>query len=174
VTVTICVLLLYFTFFLTAAAHTHTYTRTLIMPSRSAKKYAGPSLYKIFIDAYMKAHPNVKRAIKYHDAQVEWNEIKLNEECVKEKLEEYLEIYNQLAASSEQHSSLPDNSDEKPKNRRRPSKRTRTDSNEQNEDNEESNGLDNLDNDDEEEAAKKKKEKKIYPMTYPIKIRKTS
>ncbi len=60
VTLTICV---HFTFFLTTVAHTHVDTRSLIMPSKSAKKIQGPSLYKIFVDAYMKAHPNEKRAV---------------------------------------------------------------------------------------------------------------
>jgi hypothetical protein len=33
------------------------------MPSKSNKKLQGPSLYKTFIDAYMKARPNEKRAV---------------------------------------------------------------------------------------------------------------
>ncbi|CAF1359270.1 unnamed protein product [Adineta ricciae] len=66
------------------------------MPTKSNKKIQGPSLYKTFVDAYMKARPNETRAAKFYDAQVEWNEIKSNEEYVKEKIEEYLEIYNSL------------------------------------------------------------------------------
>ncbi|CAF1588411.1 unnamed protein product [Adineta ricciae] len=66
------------------------------MPTKSNKKIQGPSLYKTFVDAYMKARPNEIRAAKLYDAQVEWNEIKSNEEYVKEKIEEYLEIYNSL------------------------------------------------------------------------------
>ncbi|CAF5157788.1 unnamed protein product, partial [Rotaria sp. Silwood1] len=70
------------------------------MPTKSNKKLQGPSLYKTFVDAYMRARPNEKRADKHYDAQVEWNEIKWNEEYVKEKIEEYLEKYNQLEVSS--------------------------------------------------------------------------
>ncbi|CAF5138559.1 unnamed protein product, partial [Rotaria sp. Silwood1] len=58
------------------------------MPTKSNKKLQGPSLYKTFVDAYMRARPNEKRADKHYDAQVEWNEIKWNEEYVKEKIEE--------------------------------------------------------------------------------------
>ncbi|CAF4626261.1 unnamed protein product, partial [Rotaria sp. Silwood2] len=61
------------------------------MPTKARKKIQGPSLYKTFVDAYMKARPNEKRDVKHHNAQVEWNE-----EYVKEKIEEYLEIYNEL------------------------------------------------------------------------------
>ncbi|CAF1277160.1 unnamed protein product [Adineta steineri] len=68
------------------------------MPTKANKKYSGPSLYKTFVDAYMKARPDEKRVAKHHDAQIEWNEIKWNEEYVKEKIEEYLEVYNQLGA----------------------------------------------------------------------------
>lgn len=32
--------------------------------------------------------------MRYHNAQVEWNEMKSNEEYVKEKIEEYLEMFN--------------------------------------------------------------------------------
>jgi len=33
------------------------------MPTKSMKQIQGPSLYKTFIDAFMKAHPNEKRAV---------------------------------------------------------------------------------------------------------------
>jgi hypothetical protein len=33
------------------------------MPTKSSKKSQGPSLYKTFVDAYMKARPNEKRAV---------------------------------------------------------------------------------------------------------------
>jgi hypothetical protein len=34
------------------------------MPSKSNKKLQGPSLYKTFVDAYMKARPDEKRAVR--------------------------------------------------------------------------------------------------------------
>jgi hypothetical protein len=71
-----------------------------------------------------------------------------------------------LGASSDQ----PVNSNERINNRRRSSKKTKVDdTNQSNEDNEEWNGLGNLDND---EEAKNKNQKKVYPLTFPIKIRK--
>jgi hypothetical protein len=33
------------------------------MPTKSGKKNQGPSLYKTFVDAYMKARPDVQRAV---------------------------------------------------------------------------------------------------------------
>ncbi|CAF5036160.1 unnamed protein product, partial [Rotaria sp. Silwood1] len=60
----------------------------------------GPTLYTTFVDAYMKARPNEKRADKHYDAKVEWNKIKWNEEYVKEKIEEYVSKYNEFEASS--------------------------------------------------------------------------
>ncbi|CAF2873837.1 unnamed protein product [Rotaria sp. Silwood2] len=72
------------------------------MRTKSNKKLHGPSLYKTFVDAYMKARPDEKRVIKHRAAQLEWNDIKWNEEYVKEKTEEYLEIYNKLYASLNQ------------------------------------------------------------------------
>ncbi|CAF1534539.1 unnamed protein product, partial [Rotaria sp. Silwood1] len=53
-----------------------------------------------FVDAYMKARPNEKRADKHYDAKVEWNKIKWNEEYVKEIIEEYFSKYNEFEASS--------------------------------------------------------------------------
>ncbi|CAF1416944.1 unnamed protein product, partial [Rotaria sordida] len=72
------------------------------MPTKANKKLHGPSLYKTFVDAYMKARPDERRVIKHRAAQLEWNEIKWNEEYVKEKIEEYLEIYNKLEFPSDQ------------------------------------------------------------------------
>jgi hypothetical protein len=34
------------------------------MPPKSNKKSQGPSLYKTFVDAYIKAHPNETYAVK--------------------------------------------------------------------------------------------------------------
>ncbi|CAF5220925.1 unnamed protein product, partial [Rotaria magnacalcarata] len=73
------------------------------MSTKPSKKTQGASLYSMFIDAYMKARPNEKRDVKLHDGQAEWSEIKCNEEYVKEKIEEYLEIYNEFCAASKQH-----------------------------------------------------------------------
>ncbi|CAF4945677.1 unnamed protein product [Rotaria sp. Silwood1] len=70
------------------------------MPSKSKKKNRGPTLYRTFVDAYMKARPNEKRADKHYDAKVEWNKIKWNEEYVKEIIEEYFSKYNEFEASS--------------------------------------------------------------------------
>ena len=35
------------------------------MPTKSNKKTQGPSLYKTFIDAYMKAYPNEKYTVNF-------------------------------------------------------------------------------------------------------------
>ncbi|CAF4252877.1 unnamed protein product [Rotaria sp. Silwood2] len=99
------------------------------MPTKARKQIQGPSLYKTFVDAYMKARPNEKRDVKHHNAQVEWNEIKWNEEYVKEKIEEYLEIYNELRASSNQgleRLPLLNYSNQSKTNRNRPVKRIKT------------------------------------------------
>ncbi|CAF2101870.1 unnamed protein product [Rotaria magnacalcarata] len=94
------------------------------MPSKANKKIQGPSLYKTFIDAYMKARPNEKRVEKHQNAQMEWNEIKWNEEYVKEKIEEYLEIFNRIGAPSNVDRSVSPRS--KP-SRRRAVKRAKVD-----------------------------------------------
>ncbi|CAF3356407.1 unnamed protein product [Rotaria socialis] len=157
------------------------------MPSKAGKKTQGSSLYKTFVDAYMKAHPDVKRSVRHHDAQVEWNEIKSNEELVKEKIEEYLEIYNKLGAPAHEGLARPPSPVNPPRkdNRGRPRKNSKnvepnettvTTSNKENsgekKDNEEEewNGLDDLDDDDddddeeeeEQQQEKKKKKKKSY------------
>ncbi|CAF2999610.1 unnamed protein product, partial [Rotaria sp. Silwood2] len=77
------------------------------MPSKSKKKSQGPTLYTKFINAYMKARPNENRADKYNGAKLEWKEIKWNEEYVKEKLEQYLEKYNEFATSSKEDIERP-------------------------------------------------------------------
>lgn len=50
----------FYILFLTTVAHTFLQS-FLIMPSKSTKK--AQSLYKIFVDAYMRARPNEKRAV---------------------------------------------------------------------------------------------------------------
>ncbi|CAF5114464.1 unnamed protein product [Rotaria sp. Silwood1] len=77
------------------------------MPSKSKKKNRGPTLYRTFVNAYMKARPNEKRADKHYDAKVEWNKIKWNEEYVKEKIEEYVSKYNEFEASSREGIECP-------------------------------------------------------------------
>ncbi|CAF3380058.1 unnamed protein product [Rotaria socialis] len=77
------------------------------MSTKLSKKTQGASLYSMFIDAYMKARPNEERNVKLHGGQAEWSEIKCNEEYVKEKIEEYLEIYNEFCAASTQHLERP-------------------------------------------------------------------
>ncbi|CAF3745929.1 unnamed protein product [Rotaria sp. Silwood1] len=72
------------------------------MTTKPHKKSKSSSLYSTFVDAYMKARPNEKRNIKHYNAQLEWNAISWNDEYVKEKTEEYLEIFNKLGASSQQ------------------------------------------------------------------------
>ncbi|CAF4260586.1 unnamed protein product [Rotaria sp. Silwood2] len=147
------------------------------MPTKLSKKIQGPSLYKTFIDAYMKARPNEKRADKHYDAQVEWNEIKWNEEYVKEKIEEYLEKYNQFEAPSNQDLERPSSplSSAQPKNSRsRPKKKPKIDQSNDttNEDDKQSKGVDDLDEDDlededededeDDEEKKNKNKKKAY------------
>ncbi|CAF5015493.1 unnamed protein product [Rotaria sp. Silwood1] len=75
------------------------------MPLKSKKKNRGPTRYRTFVDAYMKARPNEKRADKHYDAKVEWNKIKWNEEYVKEIIEEYFSKYNEFEASSREDQS---------------------------------------------------------------------
>ncbi|CAF4412548.1 unnamed protein product [Rotaria sp. Silwood2] len=142
------------------------------MRTKSSKKIQGPSLYKIFVDAYMKARPDEKRVVKHRDAQLEWNEIKWNEENVKEKIEEYLEIYNKLGIPSNQGiERLPSPLSSKlPKtNRIRSAKKPRIDqsndtTNQHTTDDQQSNDDDDLDEDDQQDddddhGEKKKKEK---------------
>ncbi|CAF0966810.1 unnamed protein product [Rotaria sp. Silwood1] len=114
------------------------------MPTKPIKKFQGPSLYKMFVDAYMKARPDEKKATKHRGAIAEFNEIKLDEEYLKEKIEEYLEIYNKLSATNNQDCEYQPNV-----NRSRVLKRNRTDqSNETtNQDNDENNNDDEESND---------------------------
>ncbi|CAF3698963.1 unnamed protein product [Rotaria sordida] len=163
------------------------------MPTKSSKKIQGPSLYKTFIDAYMQARPNEKRADKHYNAQAEWNEIKWNEEYVKEKIEEYLEKYNQFETPSNQgleRSSSPSSSTQPKTSRCRPTRKktkidqsndiiNEDDKNENKTDDEQSNSINNLDeddpddddeDDDDDDEEKKKKNKK---KSYYIRKRKT-
>lgn len=127
--------------------------------------------------------------VRHHDAQVEWNEIKANEELVKEKIEEYLEIYHKLGAPENEGLARPPSPVNPPRkdNRGRPRKNANnTDTNEQipttttkNKENnsekkdkdEEWNGLDDLDDDDDEEEQEKKTRKK---KSYYVKKRKAT
>ena len=63
--------------------------------SKQNKSMQGPSLYKQFVEAYMKAHPQEKQSIRHENAQIEWTKLKSNEEFLREKIEEYLQIYNE-------------------------------------------------------------------------------
>mgnify|MGYP006892775658 FL=1 len=76
-------------------------------------------LYREFVDAYMKGHPDMTRCVSstrsalfsllitcfllllktsHHSAQTEWNEIKKDEELVRQKITEYLDIWNKAGA----------------------------------------------------------------------------
>ncbi|CAF5218709.1 unnamed protein product, partial [Rotaria magnacalcarata] len=55
-------------------------------------------LYREFVDAYMKGHPDMTRCTSHHSAQTEWNQIKKNEELVRKKITEYLDIWNKAGA----------------------------------------------------------------------------
>ncbi|CAF3751470.1 unnamed protein product [Rotaria sp. Silwood1] len=93
--------------------------------------------------------------VKHHDSQVEWNEIKWNEEYAKEKIGGYLEIYNKLRAPSNEGLERPSSplSSKLPKiNCIRLAKRPKIDhsndtTNQITTDNKQSIGLDDLDED---------------------------
>ncbi|CAF3242012.1 unnamed protein product [Rotaria sp. Silwood2] len=160
------------------------------MPMKAKKKTQGPSLYKTFVDAYMKARPNERRDVKHRNAQLEWSEIKWNEEYVKEKMEEYLEIYNELGTSSDQgleRMPVPNSSKQSKTTRSRPVKRIKTnetnermnqDNNESKKDDEEPNNIDDLhDNDDDkdddhDDDVDKNNQGKNKVLDYRIKRRK--
>ncbi|CAF3134085.1 unnamed protein product [Rotaria socialis] len=55
-------------------------------------------LYREFVDSYMKGHPDMTRCTSHHSAQTEWNQIKKNEELVRKKITEYLDIWNKAGA----------------------------------------------------------------------------
>ncbi|CAF5183377.1 unnamed protein product, partial [Rotaria sp. Silwood1] len=107
----------------------------------------------------MKARPNERRVIKHRAAQLEWNEIKWNEEVVKEKTEEYLEIYNKLETSSDQGlecSPLPLSSKLPKINHIRSAKKLKTDqsndtANQNTTDDKQSNANDDLNENDQED-----------------------
>ncbi|CAF4894135.1 unnamed protein product, partial [Rotaria sp. Silwood1] len=122
------------------------------MPSKPRKKIQGPTLYTTFVDAYMKARPNEKRADKHYDAKVEWNKIKWNEEYVKEKIEQYLEKYNELEASSKEDIEDPLSSSfstQSKTNRCQPKKKPKIDQSNDtiNEDNNKNNNNENITDD---------------------------
>ncbi|CAF1635953.1 unnamed protein product, partial [Adineta ricciae] len=151
------------------------------MPTKAGKKSQGATLYKRFVDAYMKARPEEKRAVKHHDAQVEWNSIKHNEELVQEKIEEYLETYDKLGAPENAGLARPPSPEviERRETRGRPKKDAKAnptttadkensgENKKKDEDWNEVDDLDDLDDDEEEEeeeveVEKKKKKKKSY------------
>ncbi|CAF2596257.1 unnamed protein product [Rotaria sp. Silwood2] len=67
------------------------------MPAR--KTTARYSLYRTFVDAYMKAHSEKTRSVSHSDAQSEWNQLKSNEKHVQEKIDTYLEKYRSSSTS---------------------------------------------------------------------------
>jgi hypothetical protein len=55
-------------------------------------------LYREFVDAFMKGHPEMTRCTSHHSAQTEWNQIKKDEDLVRKKITEYLDIWNKAGA----------------------------------------------------------------------------
>ncbi|CAF2717357.1 unnamed protein product [Rotaria sp. Silwood2] len=51
-------------------------------------------LYRDFVDAYMKGHSEMTRCVSHQSAQTEWNQIKKDENYVKQKITEYLDRWN--------------------------------------------------------------------------------
>ncbi len=130
----------------------------------------------------------VHSQVKHHDAQVEWNKIKGNEELVREKIEEYLEIFNRLGAPENQGLARPPSpvTHERKDSRGRPRSNTKNDDESADKENDDENEkkdqewneLDDLnenddddDDDDDEDGEKKKKKKK---KSYYVKKRKTT
>ncbi|CAF1956312.1 unnamed protein product [Rotaria magnacalcarata] len=68
-------------------------------------------LYREFVDAFMKGHPEMARCTSHHSAQSEWNKIKKDENFVKQKITEYLDIWNKTGQS--EHESSPKKSPNK-------------------------------------------------------------
>ncbi|CAF2849835.1 unnamed protein product [Rotaria sp. Silwood2] len=65
-------------------------------------------LYREFVDAYMKGHPEMTRCTSHHSAQTEWNQIKKDEELVRKKITEYLDTWNKAGAPTiETKKSIP-------------------------------------------------------------------
>ncbi|CAF1119590.1 unnamed protein product [Adineta steineri] len=60
------------------------------------KKTSPFVLYKNFIDAYMKGHPDVAKCLCHYNALAEWNQIKTNEQLIKSNIEKYLEVAKNL------------------------------------------------------------------------------
>ncbi|CAF1379909.1 unnamed protein product [Rotaria sp. Silwood1] len=99
------------------------------MPAR--KTTARYSLYRTFVDAYMKAHPEKTRSISHSDAQAEWNQLKTNEKIVQEKIDTYLEKYHSSSTSG-LHINKDENEPKKKKIRGRKKKCETTNENENN------------------------------------------
>ncbi|CAF1244319.1 unnamed protein product [Adineta steineri] len=57
-------------------------------------------LYREFVDAFMKGHPEMTRCTSHHSAQTEWNEIKKDEELVRKKITDYLDVWNKAGATT--------------------------------------------------------------------------
>ncbi|CAM4901821.1 unnamed protein product [Rotaria socialis] len=68
-------------------------------------------LYREFVDAFMKGHPEMTRCTSHHSAQAEWNQIKKDENFVKQKITEYLDIWNK--AGQPEYESSPKKSSNK-------------------------------------------------------------
>ncbi|CAF3323023.1 unnamed protein product [Rotaria socialis] len=83
------------------------------MPAR--KPTARYSLYRSFVDAYMKAHAEKPRKISHAEAQAEWNSAKTDEKKVQQKLDEYLEKIkaNGTSTMDVEEENVNDNSEEK-------------------------------------------------------------
>ncbi|CAF1029781.1 unnamed protein product [Adineta ricciae] len=119
------------------------------MPPKLNKK-TSVSLYKTFIDAYLKAHRNDEPGVRHRRAIAEWNELKWNEEYVKEKIEEYLETFNQLVATQSntavEQASIPRRSSKAHKDK--------------------SDASDNLEEEEEEQEEEEEEEKKSRRKSY--------
>ncbi|CAF0723868.1 unnamed protein product [Adineta steineri] len=139
------------------------------MPPKSSKNSA-PSLYKQFLSAYIGAHPNEDKSVRHRAAVAEWRQIKCNEEYVKEKIEEYIEIFTQLFGTSSnvdrEHISSSIISHERKSTRRKASKKNKADdkSNEDEDEDEDEDENENEDEDDDDDDDKDgdNSKKKVY------------
>ncbi|CAF0723111.1 unnamed protein product [Rotaria sp. Silwood1] len=62
-------------------------------------------LYRDFVDAYMKGHSEMARCVSHQSAQTEWNQIKKDENFVKQKITEYLDLWNKAGQPEREPSS---------------------------------------------------------------------
>ncbi|CAF0874627.1 unnamed protein product [Rotaria sordida] len=77
-------------------------------------------LYRDFVDAYMKGHPEMTRCISHQNAQTEWNQIKKDEDFVKQKITEYLDLWNKAGQPEREPSKKsPNKKKSTPKNNSR-------------------------------------------------------